>query len=251
MKLKDRKIAVTGAAQGIGRAVAEVALKHGARVALIDASDAVAETARALDPEGTRTEVLVADVTDTGAVRAAFDRIGPLDGLVNNAAILAKGDIETLAVEDLDRVYSVNLRGYFVVAQEALKHMRDGAAIVNMSSINGTVAIPDQTAYVIMKGGVNQLTKAMALTLAPRAIRVNAVAPGSIATDLFRAVVANPEALRTVLSRTPLGHPGDPRDVGELVAFLLSPEAAYITGEIVNIDGGRMALNYTVPVKDG
>lgn len=251
MKLKDRTIAVTGAAQGIGRAVAEVALAHGARVALIDASDAVAETARALDPEGTRTEAIVADVTDTGAVRAAFDRIGRLDGLVNNAAILAKGDIETLAVEDLDRVYAVNLRGYFVVAQEALKHMGDGAAIVNMSSINGTVAIPDQTAYVIMKGGVNQLTRAMALTLAPRAIRVNAVAPGSIATDLFRAVVANPEALRTVLSRTPLGHPGDPRDVGELVAFLLSPEAAYITGEIVNIDGGRMALNYTVPVKDG
>ena len=95
------------------------------------------------------------------------------------------------------------------------------------------------------------MTKVMALTLAPRAIRVNAVAPGSIATALFRSVVANPDALKTVLSRTPLGHPGEPDDVGELVAFLLSHESAYITGEIVTIDGGRMALNYTVPVKDG
>ena len=250
MKLKDKRIAVTGAAQGIGRAVAEVALSHGASVALIDNNPSVTETAKAIDPTGDRVRAFQTDVTDVQAVAELFDQIGPLHGLVNNAAIAVKGDFLSITPEDLDTVYSVNLRGYLVVAQQAVRHMSGGAAIVNMSSVNGTVALPDQTAYTITKGGVNQLTKAMALTLAPKAIRVNAVAPGSIATELFRAVVANPEALRTVLSRTPLGHPGEPRDVGELVAFLLSPEAAYITGEVVTIDGGRMALNYTVPVKD-
>ena len=239
MKLKYKMIAVTGAAQGIGRAVVEVALSHGAKAALIDVTETVHDTAKAVDPDGTRTLAIQADVTDEAAVAAAFDQIGPLDGLVNNAAIIVKGDFLSIAPEDLDRVYSVNLRGYFVVAQQAVKHMSDGAAIVNMSSVNGQVAIPDQTAYTIMKGGVNQMTKVMALTLAPRAIRVNAVAPGSIATALFRSVVANPDALKTVLSRTPLGHPGEPDDVGELVAFLLSHESAYITGEIVTIDGGR------------
>ncbi|MEM6988654.1 MAG: SDR family oxidoreductase, partial [Pseudomonadota bacterium] len=118
-------------------------------------------------------------------------------------------------------------------------------AIVNMSSINAQVAIPAIPAYCASKGGVTQLTKAAALALAAHKIRVNAVGPGSIDTEMMAGVNANPEAMARVMSRTPLQRVGEPREIGDVVAFLVSGKASYITGETINVDGGRLGLNYT------
>src|SRR5262249_42465970 len=124
------------------------------------------------------------------------------------------------------------------------------AAIVNMSSINGQIAIANQAPYCVAKGGLTQLTKVMALALAPYNIRVNAIGPGSIMTAMMATVATGREAKRRVLSRTPLGRIGDPREVAAVAAFLASDDASYMTGEIVYVDGGRLALNYTVPVDE-
>jgi glucose 1-dehydrogenase len=146
-------------------------------------------------------------------------------------------------------VIRINLTGTFVATQRAARTMVEKGiegAIVNMSSINAQVAIPTIPAYCASKGGVMQLTKAAALALAPHGIRVNAVGPGSIDTAMMAAVNANPEALARALSRTPLKRIGTAREVADIVAFLASPKASYVTGETIYVDGGRLALNYTV-----
>jgi NAD(P)-dependent dehydrogenase (short-subunit alcohol dehydrogenase family) len=150
-------------------------------------------------------------------------------------------------------VLRVNLKGAFLVAQAVAKNMvaqKKRGAIVNMASINARVAIGNQIPYSVSKGGLLQLTRAMALALAPHGIRVNAIGPGSIMTDMLRAVGQNKEAKRKMLSRTPLGRVGEPEEVASVAAFLASDEASYITGEIIYVDGGRLVLNYTVPVDE-
>jgi glucose 1-dehydrogenase len=119
-----------------------------------------------------------------------------------------------------------------------------------MSSVNAVFAIPDQVGYSVSKGGVNQLTKTMALSLAAYGIRVNAIGPGSIMTDMLAAVASDPAAQRRIMSRTPLGRIGDPSEVASIAAFLASDEASYMTGQTVYADGGRLGLNYTVPVRE-
>ena len=259
MRLKDRSAIITGAARGIGAACAAEFLAEGAKVTLvdIDAEAGAATAAKLAETAPDRVAFHAADVSDTAAaataVEAAVAAFGPVEILVNNAAVVRKGSVLDLDPAVFEQVFRVNLLSYFSMAQAVTRRLvaagRNGA-VINMSSINGQVAIPDQTAYVAMKGGVNQLTKAMALTLAPHGIRVNAVAPGSIGTEMFQKVVGDPAAYRTVLSRTPLGRPGEPREVARLCVFLASDDAAYITGEVVVIDGGRMALNYVVPLPD-
>jgi NAD(P)-dependent dehydrogenase (short-subunit alcohol dehydrogenase family) len=126
-----------------------------------------------------------------------------------------------------------------------------GGAIVNMSSVNAVLAIANQVPYVVSKGGINQLTKVMAVALAPHGIRVNAIGPGTILTELARgAVLGNAEAERRILSRTPLGRLGEPDEVAQVALFLASAESSYLTGQAIYPDGGRLALNYTVPVRD-
>jgi NAD(P)-dependent dehydrogenase (short-subunit alcohol dehydrogenase family) len=127
---------------------------------------------------------------------------------------------------------------------------RKPGAIVNMSSVNDTLAIPAIVSYCVSKGGVSQLTRATSIALAPHGIRVNAIGPGSISTDMMKAVLADKAALNRALSRTPLGRVGEPSEVAAIAAFLASDDASYITGETIYVDGGRMPLNYTVPVKD-
>ena len=123
-------------------------------------------------------------------------------------------------------------------------------AIINMSSINAVVAIPVAMPYTVCKGGVLQLTKSMALALAPHGIRVNAVGPGTIATEMGKTMMADDTARRRVMSRTPLGRAGEPDEVASVCVFLASDDASYVTGETVYCDGGRLPLNYTVPVAD-
>ena len=145
----------------------------------------------------------------------------------------------------------VNLKGAFLVGQSVARLMaRFGrGAIVNMSSVNGVLAIPTMASYNVSKGGINQLTRVMALSLAEHGIRVNAVAPGTIATELAtQAVLTDAEAKQRILGRTPMKRLGEPAEVAEAVCWLASDAASYVTGEIVTVDGGRMTLNYTVPV---
>jgi NAD(P)-dependent dehydrogenase (short-subunit alcohol dehydrogenase family) len=182
-------------------------------------------------------------------VAAAITAHGRIDVLVNNAGIFKACDFLDITEADFDAVLRVNLKGAFLVAQAVAREMAQAGrgSIVNMSSVNGTLAIPSIASYNVSKGGINQLTRVMALALADKGIRVNAVAPGTIATELAaKAVLTSEEAKARIMSRTPLRRLGQPAEIADTVAFLASDAASYITGEIVVVDGGRMALNYTV-----
>ncbi|MCG8359166.1 MAG: SDR family oxidoreductase, partial [Kiloniellales bacterium] len=173
--------------------------------------------------------------------------------LVANAGIVHACDFLDLTEEDFDRVLRVNLKGVFLCGQAAARQMAaqgGGGTIVNMSSVNAVMAIPNITPYVVAKGGVNQLTKVMALSLADKGIRVNAVGPGSIETEVFKTVATDKAAVNRILSRTPLGRVGAPEEVGRVAVFLASDDSSYMTGQTLYPDGGRLALNYTVPVPD-
>ncbi len=241
---------ITGGAQGIGFACAEALNADGYRLILADINaDGVREAAERL---GGGAIGLHCDMSNAAEITSMFDTIeaeqGPVAALVNNAGIALPNDFLEYSVEDFEKVIAVNLTGYFVATQRAAKTMvAEGieGAIVNMSSINAQVAIPAIPAYCASKGGVTQLTKAAALALAPHNIRVNAVGPGSIDTAMMAGVNANPEAMARVMSRTPLQRVGTPREIGDVVAFLASPKASYITGETINVDGGRLGMNYT------
>ncbi len=246
-----RVVVVTGAAQGIGAACARRFRQEQAQVVLLDINDAKGE-ALAQELGGT---YLHCDVGNKHEVDAAVAHIlqvhGRVDVLVNNAGIFKAADFLEVTEEDFDAVLRINLKGSFLMGQAVAKAMaKEGrGSIVNMSSVNAVLAIPNIASYNVSKGGINQLTRVMALALAPYKIRVNAVAPGTIATELAeRAVLTSDEAKAKILSRTPMKRLGDPLEVADVVAWLASDAASYVTGEIVVVDGGRMALNYTVPV---
>ena len=249
--MSDKPLAlVTGAAQGIGYACAEALQEQGARLIIVDINDKGIEDAVAA--LGKETVGLVCDMGDPEQVNAMFDLVdkehGPLDVLVNNAGIAMPGDFLDTTIEQFQRVIDVNLVGTFIALQRAARSMvvhKIKGSIINMSSINAVVAIPSIAAYCASKGGVMQLTKASALALAPHDIRVNAVGPGSIDTAMMAGVNANPEAMKTVMSRTPLQRVGSAREIGDVVAFLASDKASYITGETIYADGGRLGMNYT------
>ena len=253
--LDGRAFIVTGGAQGIGEACARRLAADGARVALWDLADERGEAlAAGLRAEGADVRYRHCDVTRKAEVDAALAATlaacGRIDGLVNNAGIFKAADFLEITEADWDAVIDVNLKGHFLVGQALARHMVEGGggAIVNMSSVNGTLAIPSIASYNASKGAINQLTRVMALALADRGVRVNAVAPGTIATELAKnAVLTSDEARNRILSRTPLRRLGEPREIADVAAFLLSDAASYVTGEIVMVDGGRMTLNYTVP----
>ncbi|MCS7267457.1 MAG: SDR family NAD(P)-dependent oxidoreductase [Geminicoccaceae bacterium] len=257
MRFSGKSVIVTGGASGIGLACVEAFAAEGASVLVadIDRERGQAVAVR-LGAEGRSVRFQPCDVSRRedceAAVEAVLSWTGRLDVLINNAGILKRGDILELEEADFDAVLAVNLKGAFLMGRAAAKAMVEGGggAIVNMSSVNGILAIPDQLAYVVSKGGLNQLTRAMALALADKGIRVNAIGPGSIATDLLRQVMTDEAARRRILSRTPMGRLGEPVEVARLALFLASAEASYITGQIIYIDGGRLPLNYTVPVPD-
>jgi NAD(P)-dependent dehydrogenase (short-subunit alcohol dehydrogenase family) len=257
--LQGRVAIVTGASQGIGEACARRLAGDGAAVALWDVSDAKGEALAAeLRAQGARATYARCDVSRKEQVDAALahtlQAFGHVDALVNNAGIFKAADFLDITEADWDAVIAVNLKGSFLVGQAVARAMRANrggegfGAIVNMSSVNGVMAIPSITSYNASKGAIDQLTRNMALSLADFGIRVNAVGPGTIATELARAaVLTTPEAAERILGRTPLRRLGEPSEVADVVAFLLSDAASYITGDIVYVDGGRLALNYTVP----
>ena len=258
--LQGKRALVTGAAQGIGLAIAQRLAAEGAAVMLADVNaEAVTAAAAALSARGFKAVAAPGDVSDPAVAVAlaasASMTLGGIDILVNNAAIIDSADFLALDLATFDKVMGVNIRAYFVLGQAVARLMvaqvkAGGApgAIVNMSSVNDHFALPDHVAYTVAKGGVRQLTRAMALALAPHGIRVNAIGPGSIGTAMLGNVMTNEAARHRILSRTPLGRVGTPEEVAGIAAFLAGPDASYITGETIYCDGGRIPLNYTVPV---
>jgi NAD(P)-dependent dehydrogenase (short-subunit alcohol dehydrogenase family) len=248
--MNGKKIAlVTGAAQGIGLACAEALAEDGLFVVLSDVK--AEEVKAAAERLGANADHVVCDIGDPEAIAAMFrtveERHGAVSVLVNNAGIAMPGPFLETPEENFRKVIDVNLVGVFLTTQRAAKAMIENdisGSIINMSSINAVVAIPAIPAYCASKGGVMQLTKAASLALAPHNIRVNAVGPGSIDTEMMAGVNANPEAMKMAMSRTPLKRMGSPREIGDVVAFLASDKASYVTGETIYVDGGRLGLNY-------
>ncbi len=258
MKLSGKVAAITGAARGIGKACAKRLLDDGVKVVISDVdAEGLAVTAAELGrPEALRTIVgNVARRADVDAmVAAAVKEFGRLDIMVNNAGIARNQDILDISEQDFDDVIAINLKGAFFGVQAAANQMiaqGGGGVIINMSSVNALLAIPTLATYAISKGGMKQLTSVAAVALAPHNIRVVAVGPGTILTDMVAsAIYTSEDARKTVLSRTPAGRGGEPSEVASVVAFLASDDASYITGQTIYPDGGRLILNYTVPVKD-
>jgi glucose 1-dehydrogenase len=257
--LEGKTAIVTGGARGIGLAIAKRYVAEGARVVIADIDESTGKAAVAA--LGAATRFVRTDVGAAGDARnviaEALGFAGDIDILVNNAGIIHTADFLDIAEADFDRVMRINLKGMFLVGQAAARQMvaqvkagKAPGAIVNMSSINARVAIPNQVPYCVSKGGVDQLTKVMALSLAPYGIRVNAIGPGSIMTDILKGITTDQAAKNRLLSRTPLGRVADPDEIAAIAAFLASKDASYITGETIYADGGRLALNYTVPVPE-
>jgi NAD(P)-dependent dehydrogenase (short-subunit alcohol dehydrogenase family) len=249
--LAGRTCIVTGGAQGIGEACIRRFAREGAQLVIADIDDSRG-AALAAELGALYVHCDVGDKAQVDALvaqtMAAFGRI---DVLVNNAGIFRAADFLEVTEADFDAVLRINLKGSFLVGQAVARKMAKvgKGSIVNMSSVNGTLTIPTISSYNVSKGGINQLTRVMALSLADKGIRVNAVAPGTIATELAtKAVLTSEEAKARIMSRTPMKRLGEPSEIADTVAYLASDAASYITGEIVVVDGGRMTLNYTVPV---
>jgi NAD(P)-dependent dehydrogenase (short-subunit alcohol dehydrogenase family) len=186
--------------------------------------------------------------TAVALVDTAVEAFGAVDILVNNAGVTHAAEFLDLDEADFDRVLAINLKSMFLCGQAAARRMvaqGKGGAVVNLSSVNAVLAIPNQVPYCVSKGGIAQLTKVMALSLASHGIRVNAIGPGTIATEMAKkAVLGSEEAKRKILSRTPMGRLGEPEEIASIAAFLASDDASYVTGQTIYPDGGRLGLNY-------
>lgn len=259
MLLTNKVSIITGAASGIGRACAERFLKEGAYVVLSDLDQSKGKSTRAtLDPNGERSLFIDCDVSDSSQVKSlvkqTVSHFGKIDNVIANAGIVHSCDPLNLSEHDLDRVLNVNLKGVVLLGQQAAQVMLEQpldssgtrGTIINMSSVNAVMTIPEIAAYCMAKGAVNQWTKAFGIRLAEEGVRVNGIGPGSINTEMFQGVASDPKKLDSVLSRTPIKRPGEPDEIAKVAVFLASSYASYLVGQTIYPDGGRLGLNYTV-----
>lgn len=233
---------VIGGASGIGWAVAKGLAAQGCRVTIADLN---VEGAQARAGELGLPHVAAAvDVTDEDSVAALFQRAAPLDIVVNTAGIGGVGRITELPVEQFRSVVDVCLVGGFIVAKHAGRHLRDAGSLVSLTSLNARLAAPGMSAYCAAKAGLVMLTQVAALEFAPRGIRVNAVSPGFVDTPLTEGVKLVPGTLEEYVENTPLGRVGTPDDVAEAVLFLVSEKASWMTGEVIDLNGGAHLKRY-------
>jgi NAD(P)-dependent dehydrogenase (short-subunit alcohol dehydrogenase family) len=252
MQLRNQVAIVTGAGRGIGQAIALTFAREGAKVAVADIDPrTAAATARRIGRAASL--ALELDVADSASVSAAFEAIDRrwrrIDIAVTNAAIEPIVPFLELTEETWDRVIDVNLKGTFLVAQAAARRMvrRRQGVIITLSSVNAEVVRPESAAYGASKGGVRQLTKAMAIALAPHGIRVNAIGPGTVVTGLTRHLLRRRAWRAAVFARTPMQRVAEPSEIARVAVFLASRASSYMTGSTVYVDGGRLALNGLMP----
>ncbi len=238
--MTDRTAVVVGGASGIGRAVAHALAADGCRVTVADRNT---DGARAVAAEiGDPHIAATVEVTDEDSVRALFEWADTLDVVVNTAGYSGVGLITDLAVEDFRSVVDVCLTGAFLVIKHAAPRLRDGGALVSLSSLNGRQPAAAMSAYCAAKAGLSMLTQVAALELAPRGIRVNAVAPGFVHTPLTEPATQIPGVLDEYLENTPLGRAGTPEEIAEAVVFLC--KAPWLTGEVLDLNGGAHMKRY-------
>lgn len=252
MKLKDKVAIVTGASKGIGKAIAEAYAREGAAVVLASRStDLLEALEKRISDQGGNAMAIAVDVTRAESIEAMVDRtvetFGRLDILVNNAGISMAHPSEELPTEAWQRALDTNLSGMFYGCQSAAKVMmpQGGGCIINISSIYGMVAAPGRAAYCASKAAANMLTKVLAVEWGDKQIRVNAIAPGYTRTELVQGVIDKGMiAIDAIEKRTPLGRIGEVDDMVGLAVYMASDEAAYLTGSVVNVDGGWVANGY-------
>lgn len=233
-------VVVTGGARGLGRGIAQVLAAQGLNVVVVDLSPAAQDVATEL---GEGHAAVVGDVCDADVIeracRLAAELGGGLRAAVFNAGVAAPGETIGYDLADWDKVLGVNLRGVFVGAQAARPHLSAGGSMVMLSSITASQGFAARASYCASKAGVDGLVRSLAMEWGPAGIRVNAVAPGTITTEMQQAMIASGRASTDAyLERIPLGRVGDPADIGEAVAFLISPRAGYISGVVLPVDGG-------------
>lgn len=242
MRFKDQVAIVTGGTRGIGRACAIDLAAEGAHVVIAGRNEQDGK-AIAAETGGTYVRCDVSKAEDVATlVGSATDR-GPLTVVVNCAGLNHRAGIWETTEADWDHVINVDLKGTFLVTQAAARRIvaeEHPAAVVNFSSIMATIALADQIPYCAAKGGVNQLTKSLALALARYDIRVNCCAPGPVLTELMEVVVNNDEKRKELLDRVPMGRIGEPAEIARVVTFLASDDSSFMTGQTVYVDGGRI-----------
>lgn len=259
MRLQGQVAVITGAARGIGAAIAKRFALEGARVVVSDADPMAGDASvGAIKEAGGEARFVACDVTDRAQVAAlmdwTIDAYGGLDIAVANAGIIHNHPFLELDDATFDRVVAVNLKGVFMTGQEAARRMvarGTHGRIVNTASVNSVIAPSGLAAYNASKGGVAQLTKTMAMELADHGIRVNAIGPGSVATDMFRAaIMTDNEAMRRVEMRTPMRRASEPEEMAGVALFLASEDSSYVTGQVIYADGGRLAQGHVVQPTD-
>jgi NAD(P)-dependent dehydrogenase (short-subunit alcohol dehydrogenase family) len=245
--MKDKRVIVTGASSGIGRASAELLLREGAIVALVGRRESVLTDIIRTAPQSAAFAI-TADLSDAKqtekCVAQSVEALGGLDVLVNAAGILKSGRIDETSLELWDEMMNINLRSVFHLMKLSAPHLeRSRGNIVNVSSVTGPRSFPGVLAYCVSKAGLDQLTRCAALELAARGVRVNAVNPGVVVSGLHRSGGMSEEAYAAFLEHSktthPLGRVGEAREIAELICFLASDRADWITGATVSIDGGR------------
>lgn len=243
-KLGSKTALVTGGSRGIGRAIAERLAADGAEVVLSYATNeaAAAEAVAAITAAGGRAHATEADLRNPQAAGQLFEHaeaaVGPLDILVNNAAIGQHSLIADLSDEDFDDTMMVNLKSPFILMREAARRLRDGGRIVNVSTLNTVLPAPGIAAYAASKAALELLGQVAAYELGERGITVNAVLPGATDTEMFRTANPSADVDQAIAARTALRRLGQPADIADVVAFLVSPDARWLTGQSIRATGG-------------